>query len=119
MIEQGEVGLHKGVAPLLGSIVSDGRELVRQELALFLSELKHEISRIKWAGFLFGTSFMFALLALMILSLFLSEYIGRFTSAWLGYGTTLFLLSLVSILTFISAVNLLKSNSENNLSKDK
>lgn len=78
MLEDIKNQVQSSISPLVGGILDDTQELIRQELALAKSEVKHEAAKLKTALISVGVAASVFLLALITLSI-----TGAHLLAWL------------------------------------
>ncbi len=88
----------QSIVDLLKTALSDGQELVRSELALAKTELRHEISRIQIGIGAFAGAAVAALVALMLLAATIAWGIseGLGWPVWAGFATVTLLMMIVA-----------------------
>ena len=69
MISDHETEASPGLTPLISGIISDAQQLIRQQLTLFQSEVKHDLSRTKDAAIPLAVGVAVSLLAGLLLCL--------------------------------------------------
>jgi len=68
-----ETSSSSGLAPLISGIINDAQLLVRQQLTLFQSEVKHDLERAKEAAISLIGAMVVSLLALFFLGMMLAH----------------------------------------------
>jgi len=73
MAPEQETNSSPGLAPLISGIINDAQALLRQQLTLFQSEIKHDVERAKEAAISLVGAVVVSLLALFFLGMTLAE----------------------------------------------
>ena len=63
MVSDHETNVSPGLTPLITGIISDAQQLIRQQLTLFQSEVKHDLGRTRDAAIPLGVGVVVSLLA--------------------------------------------------------
>ena len=83
------------VSALIGSVLHDARELIREEIALARAELRDEAAAAQSVGIAFSAAALLAVIAVILLCVAIGGAIAwTFDApAWVGYGAVALLLA--------------------------
>lgn len=89
MLQEANVSEQASVTPLLGSILEDGRQLLRQEFALLRSEIRHKLAKTKTTAFYIIAASVLSLISFGLLLIMLVHYLALHMAGlplWGCYG---------------------------------
>ena len=98
------------IAQLLGGIVTDAQDLIRQEIALARQEVREELGHAKDAGIKLAIAGAVLAIGGLLLVLTLAQGLADLFNwpAWAGYGLVGAVLAIVGGVLFVSAQKQLK-----------
>lgn len=95
------------ITALVTGIINDGQELMRQQLALFKSELRHDLTRAQEAGTILAIGGATMALGGVVLALMLAHLLNWAleTPTWAGFGLVGGALTVLGLVLFMLGRN--------------
>lgn len=103
MLQEMKNHVDNSITPLVGGILEDTQQLIRQEIALAKSEARLELAKLKAAAISGGAAVALSLLSLVLLSFTIVHLLAWAVPdlpLWASYGIVALLLGTIAYLLF-------------------